>query len=285
MYRLFRWIHDTYGAIKEELTRDIGKNGVEVILTAPAGMLWHEWWRATVGSHAWLGWAILATSLFALLFGIYRRNRLRGHRQSAVRTFVEHLHSIHGMAERLMASRDRKGHVDAGELRHTIEVLLQAMCELTRELLGISKHVGVHANLMVRMPVYLEGIKQRWDGCGVVAYNQSRPPNPSWTRVAIPDFGAGEAFDLGSVQVIEDTRDPYWCGVFDRTRAESFVSLPVMAPGNSIIAVVNIDSTRRRTFKRKVVEDKLHPALFLALELLSKILCSTQGNFQGGTHV
>lgn len=107
------------------------------------------------------------------------------------------------------------------------------MIYLTREGLEIPKGVTLHANLMLPMEVVAED-GTHVPGLGIVEYNTQSPPNPSWTKVIAGDLVAGTVLRGRKVEVVEDTRDPAWWGVYGRVRSRSFATFPITAPDNSI---------------------------------------------------
>lgn len=94
----------------------------------------------------------------------------------------------------------------------------------------------------------------------------------SWTRVALGDLGAGEAFQTGRVQVVEDTRDPKWFGAFKDSRSRSFACFPVLGNQNQVIAVVNVDASAPKVLTRKNAPRLYEQVLSAPLMLLGQIL-------------
>lgn len=237
-------------------------------------------WRVIAGL-AVLGYLIELWHRYSLRKTVARNIAIAASKQHTVAQTASLYAKEHTNLLKEMATR-RSQHPTTGSattkeaLQHTIATVLVAFSDLTRDLLHVSGEVRIHANLMVRMSVSVVGENSPRDGCGIVAYSSDRPANPSWTRLACGDFGAGRAFEDGQVQVIEDTRDPYWCGVFDGIRSRSFVSLPVHQKNGKVVAVVNIDADAPRVFTTENCGKILHPILTGPLNHLAEILYYTR---------
>src|SRR5206468_766435 len=135
--------------------------------------------------------------------------------------------------------------------------------------------VTLHANLMLAMQVVAEDATLV-EGLGIVEYDTHGPAAPSWTKVIKGDFVAGTVLQTRKVEVLEDTRDPEWWGVYHGVRSRSFATFPITAPDRSIIGVVNVDADKPMIFRRGDVVQQLWPVLGPPLRLVSQLLDSSK---------
>jgi len=161
----------------------------------------------------------------------------------------------------------------ASQLARNVEAVLSAIAEIVGQALQVPSDVHLTANLMIPMPVHVEG--GTWvDGCGIVAYSRM-PAHPSWTRLVLGDLGAGRAFQTGKVQAIEDASDPVWCGLLKHGRSKCFASFPVRH-GAVVVAVVNVDCDRPLILTRKNAARLFVEVLASPLKLLGDLLVASQ---------
>jgi len=157
-------------------------------------------------------------------------------------------------------------------LRVAVRALLDSMILLTRHGLEIPPGVILHANLMLPMEVVNAENGAPVAGLGIVEYDTHCPANPSWTKVVAGDLVAGKVLQTGKVEVVEDTKDPVWWGVFETVRSRSFAAFPLIAPNHSVLGVVNLDADQPRVFKRSQVVKQLWPVLGPPLRLFAQLL-------------
>lgn len=119
---------------------------------------------------------------------------------------------------------------------------------------------------MIPMPVVVEGEEHPRLGLGIVEYD-ALPADPAWSRVVIGDLCAGTVIQNGKLQVVEDTQDPAWCGLFDEFRSKSFASYPVRDNHGALVAVLNVDADKRMVLGRSVARRELYRVLATPISL------------------
>jgi hypothetical protein len=275
-YRSLRWCLTFLRLAKEEFQHATKKTLVDLAVALVAAGLAIPPVREVFLSWRpfWLAYGVL------IVLGISTRlaRRLSGRRLIAQRLSEVALRFQLVLDFQRKHTKDRAAGRECSKehLRNSIENVLQAIADSCKLILQVPDGVHMHANLMIPMPVTLSGRSEPQHGCGIVAYNTNRPAGPAWTRLAWEDIGGAEAFRTGKVQVVEDTHDPIWCGVFGALRSKSFVSFPVHQDSNKVVAVVNVDATRSRVFTQKNAAVELYPVIAGPLRLLADILFNTR---------
>lgn len=247
---------------------------VDVVTGVPIALLVWPPFRNWVSVQPWATLAFSVVIALRVIYGAWRRAEKRRTRERAIReTQVLSLPAVELAAAYHYDRRD--GRISGDHtLRRIVSGILQQFVALVAEALDVPESTELHANLMLPMQVLVDGKPGTADGIGIVAYNMSAPASPSWTKVVRGDLVAGTVMDTGKVEVVEDTNDPTWQGIFSTLRSRSFVTFPVRGP-SGIIGVVNIDSDEPMTFRRKNVTKYLWPVLAPQLALLSQVLIAS----------
>lgn len=262
--------------VSDEVRATRTRSMFEVAAAVPVALLALEPYRSWIDSKEYGWWWIAAFIVATGILAGWTKVASRAASQETQKEVAKHLHAITQLA-RIHSKQYRAGSTPTDEqLQHAVALILTALAQLARALLRIPKGVQVYSNLMVPMPVRISGDPAQHRGCGIVCYSENRPAQPSWTRVAQGDIGAGRTLESGTVEVVEDTRSPRWCGVFESVRTRSFVSLPVLTSTQRTMAVVNIDADSPFIFMEKEAHKVLYPVLAGPLFLLADILNATQ---------
>lgn len=276
VHRIARSMKDLVASFYEEVATAPKKTLVDVVTGLPLGLLVipkvRDWVFAQ--PYAWTVYSFLILS--RVLYGAWRRGALGRLSGEATGKALQRILPVIECTRIHVEARAQGEHLPPAQLQRNIESVLSAISELTIQALQIPATVKVSSNLMLPMPVQLQGEEGLTSGCGIVAYN-SMPAAPSWTRLALGEFGAGRVFTTGKVQAVEDTTDPVWCGLFKENRSRCFASFPVRAGGAEVIAVVNVDASRPRVLTRRVADALFADVLSAGLKLLGDLLiaCST----------
>lgn len=262
--RAFAWLIHPFATSPAKTTTDI-LTGIPIALLA-----WPPYRQWTV-DHATISIVLGAVILFRVVFSAYQRNNSRKARRQA----IWHTQTL-ALAPMEMVLRHgldaQRGYMLGPQLFPVaVRALLDSVILLTRHGLQIPRGVTVHANLMLAMEVVAEDGTQV-PGLGIVEYNTQGPAAPSWTKVIKGDFIAGTVLETGKVQVLEDTQDPAWWGIYHGVRSRSFATFPITAPDRSIVGVVNVDADRPMIFRRGDVVQQLWPVLAPTLVLVANLL-------------
>jgi hypothetical protein len=282
-HRSLRGTRRLLTAVGEELTAAPKKTLVEILLGLPIALLSVDPYRSWVLKWHYAWDAILALILANFFFGIGRRIYARREATRRISRAAEYLQLVIECARPHVKEGAEGVEPTEEHLRHSIAIVLQAMVDLVRQVLQVPHDVKLHSNLMIPMPVRVNSDPVIRDGAGIVCYSLKRPAEPAWTRLVMGDFGAGEAFVGGKVCVIEDTRDPEWCGVFGKMRSRCFGSFPVLEGSGKAFAVVNIDADRSFVLRRKNAAAEVYQTLVGPLALLADILLNTKSSDQAQT--
>lgn len=274
--RIARKANDFASWLADGLTTTQKRTIVEVLLAIPVGALAVEPVRDWVAhNNLWIliAFCVVGSSSLALTLG---RKQEAEDVQTAIRDFSLREAVVTGITQRLVLDNHMKGRPSTpAEVRQSVETVLAVLSDLAVQLLQLPSKVHVHANMFVRMPVRRNDRTDLVDGCGVVCYGK-QPPQPTWTRLDANDIGVAEVFKNGTLQVIENTRDAIWCGIFDHIHTRSFVCLPIFELSNTVIAVVTISSDQPNVFTRRNAFRILHQGLAGPLSLLGNILYVTR---------
>jgi len=258
--------------ITRSLTAAPVKTLVDVVTGLPIALLaWppvREWAvhmpRASI--------AFIAAIVLRFGYTAYRRNDSRKANRQAVR----HTQRLALAPIEMVQAHDldvQQGHpLGPNTLHVAVKALLDSMILLTRYGLEIPAGIALHANLMLPMEVVAEEDGTHVAGIGIVEYNTQSPARASWTKVIAGDLIAGTVLKTGKVEVLEDTQDPEWWGVWHGVRSRSFATFPITTPDHSVIGVVNIDADKPMIFKRGDVVRQLGPVLAPPLRLFAQLL-------------
>lgn len=277
MYRAKRALRRLWRAVAAELTASPVKTIGEVVCGVAVAALpidpYREWLK-----NQWFGWwPILIAALGGLVIGVFRRIGDRSETTARIRLAAEYLQLIIESSRTHTKEGPEGVEPTAEHLQQSLAVMLQAVADLVGVVLQVPSGVKLHANLMIPMAVILEDAPQPCHGLGIVAYSIKRPSSMAWTRLLMGDFGAGEAYETCQVQVIEDTRDPRWGGVFAGVRSRCFVSIPVLSGSSSkALAVVNVDADRELILTRKNVYADVYQVVVGAVALFGDVLHNTR---------
>ena len=273
-HRVLRGTTSVLQSIVEEISAAPKKTLFDVATGLPIALLalpsFREWaFRLPRADLVFVGLVAIRT-----VYGAWRRSAakrlVRDESGSALRKLLPMIECVRSSIE--LAS---SGHAMAStQLQRNVETALSAIAEITRQALQVPQSVLITANLMLPMPVIVDGEPGPVDGCGIVAYD-SMPSNPSWTRLRLGDFGAGRVFESGKVQAVEDTTDPVWCNLFTKHRSKCFASFPVRAGTPKVVAVVNIDASQPMVFTRRIADGLFADVLSAPLKLLADLLVSS----------
>lgn len=219
-------------------------------------------------------WALTALIGFRVIYTAWRRGHMRQLIGKEVSAALKILLTAIESARPRRNGNGGTGKSTDFQLQVAVPIILSAVADMTRRALHVPEGVTVHANLMLPMRVLVrtgDGVTEE-EGCGIVSYDKI-PSAPSWTRLPLKDIGAGDVFSSGKVEVVEDTRDPHWCGVLNESRSRCFASFPLRATAtNAVIAVVNVDVTRAMVLNKRnakwLFEDILAPHLTLLADLI-----------------
>ncbi len=252
------------------------KSAVDVLTAAPIALLAWPPFREAVLKLKWASLAFLGIILLRVIYTAYRRTSARkGVRKTIRQTqrltlpMIE-LVQAHGVDT-------RSGHGLGPELLNVaVKGLLDSMLLVTRHGLDVPEGVTLYANLMLPMDVLPEGETSRTPGLGIVQYNTQAPSNPSWTKIIKGDLVAGTVLQTGIVEVVEDTRDPGWWGIFDGVRSRSFVTFPISTPDQGIMGVINLDADKPMIFRRADVAKHLGHVLAPGLRLFAQLLAASK---------
>ena len=280
-YRSVRRARLFFRSLVEEARAVPAKTFVDVVTGAPIAFLafppYREWVLAFQhpGASFLTGKAALTLLISVrVLYTAWRRGHLR---QVIAKDVTASLRSLLAAIEgsRPLGNGTAKpAQLTDTAMQNAVQVLLSAVADQTRRVLRVPDSVAVHANLMLPMEVRVHEGDQEVTraGCGIVCYDKI-PATPSWTRLTLGDYGAGEVFNTGKVEVVEDTRDPHWRDLLIKSRSRCFASFPLRSPAtNKVIAVVNVDATRPMVLNKSnavwLYEDALAPHLALFADLL-----------------
>lgn len=276
-YRSRRWVRLRLRHFRAVAHASPGKSLADVVTGVPLALIVFPPYRAWVFASPYLTWALVSTIPARVLLGAWRRNDSK----KSVRNAVKEVQLTSVTAMEIARAHTRDMHAgqplpSGNVLKRSVEQTLQAVVDVSGVGSQITADVELHANLMLPMVVPVQGLQERREGIGIVAYNRV-PPNASWTKVIKGDLVAGRVLvGPGKIEVVEDTRDPVWCGVFDHLRARSFVSFPLRDSQDQVLGVVNIDADEPMTFRRKDVTKNLWPVISPQLRLLADVLEATQ---------
>jgi hypothetical protein len=219
--------------------------------------------------YSWLFYAVLIVSRVG--YGVWQRSNMLDKARDEAGKALRKMLPVIECTRIHVAAKAQGQYLPAQQLQRNIETVLSAIADLAAQALHVPEGVRIGANLMVPMPVMVLGSSNPSAGCGIVAYH-SMPPNPSWTRLLLGEFGAGRVFTTGHVQGVWDMTDPVWCGMFKGNRSKSFASFPVRAGTASIIAVVNVDASEPMTLTKANSEALFADVLSAPLKLLGDLL-------------
>jgi hypothetical protein len=260
----------------DEITAAPKKTVAEILLSLPIALLPVEPYREWITQFRYVWYVYLVLVVVRVVYNVWRRMNDRRNVAARITRATELLQVIIECS-RAHTKEGADGEEPTKEhLQHSIALVLQSLADLTAQILQPPEGVKIYANLMIAMPVPVKGHEDPQHGLGIVAYGSKRPAEPAWTRLMVEDFGAGETFRSGKVQVIEDTGDPKWCGIFSGVRSKCFASFPVVQSYGKPVAVVNIDADRPLVLTRRNAVNELFPAIAGALNLLADILYHTR---------
>lgn len=222
--------------------------------------------------YSWQAYLLLV--LARVGYGAWRRGAIRRSIRDEMGLALQRMLPIIECARIHVDAKSQKQSLPAIQLQRNIESILSALVDLAAQALQAPKGVRIGANLMLPMPVYVEGESTPRAGCGIVTYN-AIPASPSWSRLVLGDLGAGRVFSTGKVQAIEDTKDPVWCGLLKGSRSRCFASFPVRNESAEVIAVVNIDADRPMILTRKNASAMFSEVLSPPLKLLGDLLLAS----------
>jgi hypothetical protein len=271
LYRTRRLARSLVTGLYSELTSTPKKTLFDVITGLPIAALVVPSFREWLFARPWGGTALLVLVAVRLLFSAWRRGRVKKLVKDEVAYALKSMGAIIQCSQ-MQAETTRDGQPSPeAQVRQNVVNVLTALANLTERVLGAGEKLSIQTNLMVPMTIVADGEPpSKAQGYGIVSYD-AIPPSPSWTRLQKGDMVAGQVFETGKIQVVEDVNDPCWCGVFEPSRAKCFVSFPILSQINQVIAVINIDSSRAMVITRKNAKDLfviLSPPLALVSELL-----------------
>lgn len=274
-YSFWRKLRQAARVLEHEITRAPKRTILEIFVALPVAALAINPYRTEwIEPNPFGWWLISALVLVGVVYAAWRRSRVEGMVTQAVADAGATQLIVIDTVRYHVLDQMRAWQPSPDGLLVSIRNILQAVADLVRHALHLPPEVRVQSNLMVRMPVKLAGVEGQQPGYGIVAYNVKGPAEPSWTLLAYYDIGAGEAFEDGCVRVVEDTRDPEWCGIFDASRSRCFASFPIMR-GNDVIAVLNIDASRERVLTVDNANHVLHRMLSGTFSLIADLLYAT----------
>jgi hypothetical protein len=271
LYRPARWIRRTFNTVINAFATSPVKTTTDVLTGAPIALLAWPPFREWTVRHLWASIALGVLIAFRVGYTVYRRNASKQEgRQSVRHTQTLALVPIELVLRHTLDAQ--RGYVLGPQLLPiAVRTLLDTMILFTRHGLKIPRNVTLHANLMLTMDVVLEDGTLA-QGLGIVEYDNHAPATPSWTKVIKGDLIAGTVLETGKVEVVEDTRDPVWWGIYHGVRSRSFATFPITAPDRSIVGVVNLDADRPMIFRRADVVQQLWPVLAPPLRLMAYLL-------------
>ncbi len=270
-YRPVRRVGRTFKSFISAFTTSPVKTTVDVLTGLPIALLAFPGVREWTLQNDWASITLILIIIFRVFYTVYRRNASRAEGLKSVRNTQTRALAPTEMVLGIALDAQRGYPLGPQSLPVAIKALLDTIIELTRYALKIPREVTVHANLMLTMDVVREN-GQHVQGLGIVEYDTQAPATPSWTKVIKGDLVAGTVLETGKVEVVEDTRDPVWWGIYHGVRSRSFATFPLRAPDRSIVGVVNVDADRPMTFKRGEVVQHLWPVLGPPLRLFAHLL-------------
>jgi hypothetical protein len=272
-YAVWRGVKRLARAIIDEVSAAPKKTIFDLLTGFPLGLLVLPAAREWAFGLPFATWGFCALVTLRVVYGIRRRMLIKTLIRDEVGAALTRMMPIIECSSIHVQASHEGGPLPATQLARNVEAVLSAVAEIVGQALQVPGDVHLTANLMIRMPVLLEDGTEA-GGCGIVAYSKM-PANPSWTRLVLGDLGAGQAFQTGKVQAVEDTSDPVWCGLLKHGRSKCFASFPVRH-GAVVIAVVNVDCDRPMILTRKNAARLFVDVLVPPLKLLGDLLVASQ---------
>src|ERR1051325_4496704 len=277
LYRPYRWSRRTFNSVIGGFTTSPVKTTVDVLTGIPIALLAFPGFREWTLKTDWASITLFGIIIFRVFYTVYRRNASRAEGRQSVRhtqtLALPPLEMVLGIARDAQVGKP----LGPNSLPTAVKALLDATILLTRHGLKIPRDVTLHANLLLTLDVIREN-GQHVPGLGIVEYDTHAPATPSWTKVIKGDLVAGTVLETGKVEVVEDTRDPAWWGIYHGVRSRSFATFPIRAstPDRGIIGVLNVDADRPMIFKRAEVVQQLWTVLAPPLRLFTHLLESSK---------